>query len=88
MILGFLGQNLEGKFERLLFYSGISVFREFFLYFRLIYCCRQGFEIPVTLEIPAIGIFSKSNLSKRLKIDVSFYTILQILSLIIFKQIQ
>ena len=32
-------------------------------YFWLIYCCSQGSEISVTLEIPAIGIFSKSNLS-------------------------
>jgi len=36
----------------------------------------------------ARGYYQEAAIKKRLKIDVSFYTILQILSLIIFKKIK
>ena len=45
------------------FFLTVSIFLGVSLYFLLIYLCSQGSDMPVTREIPAIGIFSSNNLS-------------------------
>lgn len=51
------------------FFAFTLTFRGVASYLRLMYFYNQGSEIPVTREIPAIGIFSSSSLSASFQVS-------------------